>query len=462
MKAKDGISEHREMMREHQGKMLWTYYTNIALGAWLIAGPLSFEYGSKGLAWSDALSGAAVLALGCLSLAPRFDNWRWGICAAGIWLLFAPLVFWSPTPLVYVQDTLVGALLIAFSILIPGMPGMGMMMTMMEPGPDIPSGWTYNPSSWPQRGISIGLAIAGFLISRYLAAFQLGYINHAWDPFFGESTKKVLTSEVSRMWPISDAGLGALAYTLEALSGYMGDQRRWRTMPWMVLMFGILVIPLGLTHIVLVVLQPVAVGAWCTLCLAAASLMLLMIPLAVDEVVAMGQFLRKAHQDGKPFWRTFWLGGTLEGGGPDERTPRFGKPAASVVRSMFWGVSTPWTLLASAALGLWLMFAPALFGSRSGAADSDHLLGALVVTVSVICMAEVIRAGRFLNILLGLGISVAPFALGGSTDVSRWNDVGVGIVLVVLSLPRGLVREHYGRWDRLIKLRTRPPKAARA
>jgi hypothetical protein len=45
----------------------------------------------------------------------------------------------------------------------------------------------------------------------------------------------------------------------------MGSPARWYTMPWMVMFFGILVIPLGLVHILLVISQPVVVGEWCTL-----------------------------------------------------------------------------------------------------------------------------------------------------------------------------------------------------
>jgi apolipoprotein N-acyltransferase len=52
---------------------------------------------------------------------------------------------------------------------------------------------------------------------------------------------------------------------LEPLSGFMGGRNR--TMPWMVVMFGVLVVPLGVVSIVLVILQPLALGAWCTLCL---------------------------------------------------------------------------------------------------------------------------------------------------------------------------------------------------
>jgi len=100
------------------------------------------------------------------------------------------------------------------------------------------------------------------------------------------------------MWPVSDADLGAMTYMVELLFTFMGDRRRWRTMPWMVALFGVAVIPLGITSIVLVMMQPVVVGHWCTLCLITASAMLLMIPLSLDEVAAMIQFLNHSRKLG--------------------------------------------------------------------------------------------------------------------------------------------------------------------
>ncbi|HEY9436064.1 MAG TPA: hypothetical protein VI260_31785 [Blastocatellia bacterium] len=106
-------------------------------------------------------------------------------------------------------------------------------------------------------------------------------------------------------------------------------------MPWMATFFFFLVVPLGVTHVVLVILQPLAVGHWCTLYPAAAFPMLLMIPLTVDEVIAMGQFLAASVRALKPFWRTFWVGDTMEGGGKDDHAPRYGAPAAQMLRPMF-------------------------------------------------------------------------------------------------------------------------------
>lgn len=439
---------HEEMLRDMRRLWLWTNVTVMCLGLWLVSSPATFGYRNSAMIWSDVVSGLALAVFAALAFAPRFDFvGRWMVAFVGIWLQFAPLVFWAPTPAAYLNDTLVGALAITLSILVPMMPGMAHHMAMMEPGPEIPPGWTYNPSTWHQRAPMIGLAFIGWLISRYLAAFQLGYITTVWEPFFGDSTVRVLTSEVSRMWPISDAGLGALAYTIEMLMAWMGGKARWRTMPWMVTFFFILVVPLGLTHIVLVILQPVVVGHWCTLCLAAASLMLIMIPLTVDEVVAMGQFLAERVHKGKPFWRTFWVGDTMEGGGPDRRTPPYGATLAELTPAGVWGVSVPWTLAVSALLGIWLMFAPAIFGTQGRAADSDHLVGALVVTIAVITMAEVIRAGRYLNVLLGAWMIVAPWLLTGAPWTARWIDAIAGATLVLISIPRGPVRERYGGWD---------------
>lgn len=454
--------DHAEMIRQMRQKWLWTNFTVIALGLWLISSPLTFGYRSASMTWSDLVSGALLMLLGAISLwpRPRNDFWgRWLACGVGVWLQFAPLIFWAPTAAAYANDTLVGAFVIALTILVPMMPGMAHHMAMMKPGPEIPPGWTYNPSSWHQRSPLIALAIVGWFISRYLAAVQLGYIPAAWEPFFGEGTQRVLHSKVSQMWPISDAGLGAVAYTLEALMGFMGNTKRWRTMPWMVSFFFVLIVPLGLTHIVLVTLQPVAVGHWCTLCLAAAAVMLVMIPLMLDELFATVQFMILARREGKPLWRTFWVGDTVQGGGPDQRTLRYGRASVpSMARAAVWGVTLPWNLLLSAVAGLWMMFAPDVFGTVKSdttgtftLADSDHLFGALAAVVAVCAMAEVVRAARYLNLLLGLWLVAAPFLMSGSNAGATVNGVAVGLLVAALSLPRGSVREHFAGWDRYVR-----------
>jgi hypothetical protein len=426
-------------MAMHHGMALWTQWVAVTLGLWLIASPMTLGYRSVALAWSDVVSGVAIVVLSFLAARPKATWEPWAASVVGIWLLFAPLVFWAPDASAFLNDWLVGALVIGFTILVPH--------SMEMPGPDIPSGWTYNPSSWMQRAPIVALGLVSLLIARYMAAFQLGHVGTAWDPIFGNGTERVLTSEVSKAWPISDAGLGALVYLTEVLMGVMGDPRRWRTMPWMVTMFFVAVVPLGITSIVLVILQPVAVGTWCTLCLATALFMLLMIPVALDEVVAMGQFLVRSTREGRGFWRTFFLGGEAFERARESKIARIDEERPAW---MLRGVSFPPGLLASAALGLWLMFAPLALGAQAGAANAQYLIGPLIVTVALIATAEVARPVRYLNVALGLAAAITPFVLGGSNAASMASALVVGLAVAALSLPRGEVRERYGGFEALI------------
>jgi uncharacterized membrane protein len=169
-----------------------------------------------------------------------------------------------------------------------------------------PPGWDSNPSSWGQRIPIVALGAVGLAIATYLSLFQYGVVASVWEPFFGDGSRRILTSRISSLLPIKDAALGALGYLLDVVSGLAYGQDRWRTHPWIVILFGLAVGPLGAGSILLVILQPVVLGAFCTLCLTTAVISVLMIGPAMDEVLASLQFLRRAKDDGRPVWRTFW------------------------------------------------------------------------------------------------------------------------------------------------------------
>ena len=428
------------MAGEHYKPYRWVQGPVALLAVWLMTSPFVLGYEEPALVWSDVASGAVVLVLAALALSPKRGAWfSWANALVGIWLMLAPIVFWAKSPAAFANDTLIGALLVTFAFLVP----MGMAMK----GAEIPPGWSYNPSSWPQRAPLIALAFVGFFMSRYMAAFQLGYIDSVWEPFFGDGTRRVLTSEVSRSFPVSDAGLGSVVYLVEALSGFMGDKRRWRTMPWMVAIFGFAVVPLGIVSIVLIIMQPLVVGAWCTLCLASAVAMLVMVPLALDEIVAMIQFvLRRRREAGVSTWHAFWYGGNLP---EDSEVSEPAREETWRPAGMVWGVTQSWALFLSIGVGIWLMFAPTLFGTTGAAADSDHLVGALVVVFATIALAEVARPVRFLNVLAGLWLAAAPW-LFSVTGGARASDVLAGLALILLSLPLGKLRDHYGNFDRYV------------
>lgn len=440
--------EHTKLVRREHRRNLWAHFLTIALGGWLVTGPPILGYQSAALAVSDIVCGLLVIGFAALSLSWRMPWARMANGAIGVYLLFAPLIFWAPTAAAYLNDTLAGALIIGFATVVR--PPVGVSFVARMSGPDIPPGWEYSPSTWTQRLPVIALAFVGLYISRYLTAYQLGHIEQVWDPFFGDGTARIITSDVSRAWPVPDAGVGAVTYMLEILTGLVGSRRRWRTMPWMVLLFGIMIVPLGAVSIFFIIIQPIVIGTWCTLCLVAAAAMVIQIPYSLDELIATCQFLAQRRKKGQPLWQVLAHGDTAAGGreGPPSD---FEQPVKSINREMWGGgLNLPWTLVATGAIGIWLMGTRLTLGTEGPLADSDHLIGALVITVSVMALAEVARATRYLNVVLGVALIALPWILEGGSPLAQLAGVTTGISLVVLSLPRGKINQSYGSWDRFI------------
>tara|TARA_B100000678_G_scaffold291050_1_gene305990 strand:- start:9971 stop:12472 length:2502 start_codon:yes stop_codon:yes gene_type:complete len=458
----DKTSESAETLRSRaeteyvtaHGKNLWAHWLNMALGLWLITAPSIMVYHSASLIWSDMIAGGLILGGSFLALDWRLGLARWGVAAVAVWVMSAPLFFWAPTASVYLNDTLVGALVFGLAVLTRPAPGISIVARAS--GPTVPKGWEYSPSSWFQRIPIIALAMIGFLISRHMTAYQLGHIDGMWDPFFmGEpgndknGSEEITTSKVSEAWPVPDAGIGALTYMLEILTGVIGSSRRWRTMPWLVILFGIMIVPLGVVSITFIVIQPIVIGTWCTLCLIAAAAMLIQIPYSVDELIATSQFLARRKKAGRSLLRSFLMGDTDEG--KDERVEDdFSQPPLTILKDMLGGgVNVPWSLAACMVLGTWLMFTRLTLGAEGAMANANHFLGAMVLTVAVTALAEAMRPVRFLITLLGLAVAIMPFILGVGL-IQTGTGLIVGLALIALSIPRGSVKSKYGSWSKHI------------
>ena len=465
------IAEYHALDRFEHHQTLWCHFANMALGLWLICSPWVFGLAQnwmapadpitptgRGLLYSDTwmtmsevITGALIVVFALASLS-RDAGWaRWTVAGLGLWLLFAPLLFWTPSAAAYANDTLVGALVMAFAVAIPAAPGINPIARVA--GPDTPPGWDYSPSGWTNRLPIIILAFVGLFISRYLAAYQLGHIPAAWDPFFGNGTERIVTSSVSEAWPVADAGLGATVYVLEIVTGIIGDKRRWRTMPWLVLAFGILIVPLGAVSVFFIIIQPIVIGTWCTLCLVGALAMLLQIPYSFDEILATLQFMKARRRQGRPLWFLLMRGDAIAHGSADY-SDNFEVSPREVLREMFvTGISVPWTLFVSMLIGAVLMSTRLLFDTQGLAADNDHVVGALVVTFSIMAWGEVARPLRFVNVAFGLWLLVSPWIIGGYSGVAAAASVFFGLMLVWLAIPLGRVASHFGSWDRIARWR---------
>jgi len=447
-------STHEEQLVEEHGQYRWAHFVNIALGVWLLLQPPLIGVEEDLLALAEAVLGALTILFAALSLSWRLRWARWVTAAIGALVMAAPFLFWTENAAAYLSDTLVGALI--FGLAVCSRPDVGPSPIAATQGPVTPPGWSYNPSSWSQRMPIILLAIVGLEVSRYLAAYQLGHVDGVWEPFFAGSpadpqngTEEIITSHVSEAWPVSDAAVGGYTYALEILTGIIGSRARWRTMPWLVLVFGLMIAPLGVTSIFFIIIQPILIGTWSTLALLAAAAMLIQIPYSLDELLATCQFLRRRMKAGRNWLRVLLFGDTDEGAA-ERPGDEFDRRPGAVLREMWsGGVNLPWNLALAAAIGLWLLFTRLTLGAEGSMANADHLIGSLALTVISLAAAEVARPLRYLLIPLGLALLVTPFAYEANM-AQLIASLLCGAGLIALSLRRGPIQARYGTWQRLI------------
>lgn len=170
------------------------------------------------------------------------------------------------------------------------------------PNADIPPGWDANPSAWAERLPVLLLAVAGFLIASYLTLYQLGVFSHIFEPFFGNDSRRILHSWLSRVLPVPDASLGAAGYLADIILGVIGGRERWRRLPGVVVLYGLAVCGVCATSVLFVILQPLLFHGYCTLCMTSALISTLMVGPALTEVLASLQHLKQLLHSGQPLW----------------------------------------------------------------------------------------------------------------------------------------------------------------
>ena len=85
--------------------------------------------------------------------------------------------------------------------------------------------------------------------------------------------------------------------------------------------------------------------------------------------------------------------------------------------------------------GAWLFAAPWLYGFASGAAGwNAWIMGALIALVAIAALAAFAEWEEWINLLLGLWVLAAPWALAFADNAgATGNHVVVGIVVAVLA-----------------------------
>ena len=112
-----------------------------------------------------------------------------------------------------------------------------------------------------------------------------------------------------------------------------------------------------------------------------------------------------------------------------------------------------WARLINAALGIWLMAAPAVLGYGAPAETSDRIAGPLIATFAIVAIWEATRPCRWVCFVAGLWLVAAPFLLGyGLGHVATPNSIAVGAAVAALATHKGPIEERFdGGWSMLWK-----------
>ncbi len=109
-----------------------------------------------------------------------------------------------------------------------------------------------------------------------------------------------------------------------------------------------------------------------------------------------------------------------------------------------------WPRIVNAAIGGWLMAAPAVLGystTTPSASTNDRVVGPLVMSAAIIAIWDELRPMRWLNAMLGGWLVLAPAILA---PVFGWpiqavlNSVLSGGSILGLALVRGAITRRFG------------------
>ena len=103
-----------------------------------------------------------------------------------------------------------------------------------------------------------------------------------------------------------------------------------------------------------------------------------------------------------------------------------------------------WAQILAAAIGIWLMAAPAVLGYSNPAATNDHIAGPIAATFAVIACWEATRLLRWVNLAVGCWLVLAPWILGYGPSIPIVNDMLAGLLLAATAFVKGRIEGRYG------------------
>ncbi len=103
-----------------------------------------------------------------------------------------------------------------------------------------------------------------------------------------------------------------------------------------------------------------------------------------------------------------------------------------------------WARIVSIGIGIGLMVLPAVWNLPKPIANHEHVIGPVIVSVAVISISESTRSVRYVNVLVGLWLLIAPQIHHHQGTCLVLIEMSCGLLVIGLSLIRGTVNNRFG------------------
>lgn len=100
--------------------------------------------------------------------------------------------------------------------------------------------------------------------------------------------------------------------------------------------------------------------------------------------------------------------------------------------------------LVAVAVGIWLMFAPAVLGYAGVAADNDRIVGPIGAAFAFVAIWEVMRPLRWVTLPVGIWLVIAPVVLGYDDAGAIISSIAAGVVMAGSAFLGGNVDPTFG------------------
>jgi hypothetical protein len=268
-----------------------------------------------------------------------------------------------------------------------------------------PPGWEFNPSARGQRDALVVASVAGFVASIVCMMHARGWIAALWEPF-----PRIHQGWVLAPSPAHLPWLDVVAFLVVGILALVGPRDRWRSHPWLPIATGAVAAFEAISAVVRWTIQYALDGSTSTLFTIVAACAIALLPLAADET-----FAAVVHEER-----------VLRGASPyrDLAGPR-GEKIGFRVTDLSGYVAG----IGAIAVGIWLLVASV----PPRASTHAHELGAIIVTIGALSLAQAARTARWANAAIGVWLMIAPLVEGYRVR-GTIHFLIAGLVLLTISV----------------------------